>query len=378
MGISRYLAAFMLIAVVFAAGCTDDGPSSTPPQKDSDDDGFWDSAELRVGTDPNNADTDGDGISDYREMVQGTDPLSPDKADEPVAGMLMPYGKIIYTAGPTMGAYDEGGVASFTWTFSDPNGAVPREGQFLCLEPAELPADFWPKYDDRSALGEQEWVGKTADNLYIEFGEEGDGIITFTLDTSRISGRYAFKVCGILDNDYIDEKSYAGDGDEVVVSVVELGLVVVDKACVLLKETEYTESYGCYWEFEYADGSEFRCGHLDPPQPYGNLTAADGRTIPALFEISKEEGGVLDSTFILSSSRGASGIHRSDRWTLCDAGQPCGCCRNPNFEYASDKDGLCVKEGVREGGWVKFSIGVNPNHFEYNGDGDELVVSYTG
>ncbi len=372
MEISDYLFVLLSFALISLSGCF--GPSISG-SLDSDNDGLSDDIEIQTGTDPNDPDSDADGMNDGDEANAGRDPSASD-IDNSVADDLQPYGKPIYSVGPTMGAYGNDGVATYTWTFSDQNGYRPSERKFACVTPTDLPDEFWDKYDTREALMDQDDVDKKADNLYVPFNK--DGAISFSLNTYRIQGKYSFKICGILDENYMDEVSYSGDGDEISVEVKEKGLVVVDKQCILLEKTEYTESYGCYWEIEHADGSEFKCGHLVPAQPYGEVTRADGTTHNALFEIILEQGGVEDRNAVLSSVRTGSSIHRSDTWTLCDFGMPCGCCKHPNFKYAKDKNGLCIKKTLREGGSETLSISVNGNHFIYEGDGDPITVSYSG
>ncbi len=374
MRILIFLIVLHMTVVISAIGCLED--PTVLHQKDSDGDGFWDSAELELGTDPNNADTDGDGMNDYAEVARGRNPLGPDESDEPVVGHLQPYGKSIYSVGPTMGAYGEDGLAMYTWTFSDPNGLKPSERKFACVTPTELPDEFWDKYDTREALMKQDWIDKKADNLYIPFDE--DGMISFSINTYRIPGKYGFKVCGILDENYTDEISYAGDGDEISVEVAERGLVVVDKKCILLDSTKYSKSFGCYWEMEYANGSDFRCGHLMPPQPYEPLIAADGTEKNALFTITKKEGTSEKHTFLMISSKRGSTINRGDTYTMCDTYQSCGCCKNHNFKhYAKDINGMCANTGLREGDSETWSIGVNQKHFTYEGDGDPITITFS-
>jgi hypothetical protein len=45
---------------------------------DSDQDGLYDSEEVRLGTNPNLADTDQDGLNDFDEIIRGTNPLKAD------------------------------------------------------------------------------------------------------------------------------------------------------------------------------------------------------------------------------------------------------------------------------------------------------------
>ncbi|MCK5022754.1 MAG: hypothetical protein KAS04_01140, partial [Candidatus Aenigmarchaeota archaeon] len=215
MRIPIYLIALFIIVVISTSGCL--GNPSMSHEKDSDGDGLFDSTELKLGTDPQNADTDGDGMGDGEEVIRKRDPLATDDSGDSAVDHLQPYGKSIYFVGPTMGAYGEDGIATYVWTFSDQNGYRPSDRKFACVTPTELPDEFWDKYDTREALTGQDWIDKKADNLYIPFDE--NGVISFSINTYRIQGKYGFKICGILDENYIDENSYAGDGNEVVVEV---------------------------------------------------------------------------------------------------------------------------------------------------------------
>lgn len=87
---------------------------STPPppggpsgNADSDGDGYTDSSEERLGTDPRNSDTDGDGLNDGFDLGSGTNPLDADVDDD---GLLDGDEANIHGTSPKAGDSDGDGV----------------------------------------------------------------------------------------------------------------------------------------------------------------------------------------------------------------------------------------------------------------------------
>ena len=371
MRVQVYLIMFLLIAVISVSGCLED-PYTSPPQKDSDGDGFWDSAELELGTDPNNPDTDGDGVDDYREVAWGRNPLGPDEADDPVVDKLQPYGKLIYSVGPTMGAYSEDGLAMFMWTFSDPNGYKPSERKFACVTPTELPDEFWDKYDTREALMEQDDIDKKADNLYIPFDD--DGMISFSLNTYRIPGKYGFKICGILDEDYIDEISYAGDGDEVVVEVAEpIEVSGLSRECEVARVWQKGFDDKCYTaKWHLFDNESDIVPLSEIGFSYSKITAPDGRTYPGLFLLAERHTMVEGHPYLPYQHGGYTVYRWPTRLSWCGQFGPnqgeCGYGDDGILYYS-----VCVQP------WETVTISIfcaDEEWFTYSGTGDPIVITY--
>jgi len=359
-----------IIVVVSTSGCFEGPPMSY--EKDSDADGLFDSTEIELGTDPQNADSDGDGMGDGEEVINKRDPLATDNNGDSIIDDLQLYGKSIYFVGPTMGAYGEDGFATYMWTFSDQNGYKPSERKFACVTPTELPDEFWGRYDTREALMEQDWIDKKADNLYIPFDE--DGMISFSLNTYRIQGKYGFKICGILDEDYIDEKSYAGDGDEVVVEVAE-----PIEVSGLSRECEEIGIPGKPWDAKCYVGKWHLFDDESDIVPlseigfsYSRITAPDGREYSALFLLSEKRTMVEGHPYLPYQYEGVIEIYR---WStiLGDCGQ---------FGHA----GKC---GYGEDGILYYTICLQPWEtvtlsilkadevwFTYSGTGDPIVITY--
>jgi|GEM_PF-4904047 len=116
--------------------------------------------------------------------------------------------------------------------------------------------------------------------------------------------------------------------------------------------------YKCVWALKYLNGTDFRCAHLSPPQPYEPMNLTDGKVTPSLFELLWESGGAKKSTGILTSSRGGGQIHRGPAWTYCGFMESCGC----------SKEGLFWNVRVNEGERVKVSLArVNDRHIKLYG-----------
>ena len=366
MRVSIRMTAFLMMAVVSVSGCL--GSTSMTHETDSDMDGLFDSTELSIGTDPNSADTDMDGMNDGEEVINKRDPNVPDDTGD-AAGLIQPYGKSVYFVGPTMGAYSEDGAATFVWTFTDQNGYKPSNRKFACVTPAELPDDFWDSYDTRKALMEQDWIDKKANNLYIPFNDDGE--ISFSIDTQKIEGKYSFKICGILNENYIDEDSYAGDGDKVTVEVTE-----PVEVSSLRREGEetgvggYTGNYICALGKWYIfEGDDIPAASLDD---YEMLAAPDGNTHSGIFLLSEKVSMVEPHPYLPYQSTDSYEVYK---W----AGVLQGC---GEFGY----NGKC---GYGDDGILYYTVCLRPwqrstlsilNSSEkllvYSGTGDSIEITY--
>ena len=356
---------FIVLICLGLGGCLD--PSMSIP-KDSDNDGISDDVETQIGTDPYDPDSDADGMNDGDEVKAGRDPTKSD-INESGVDHLNPYGKAVYHVGPTMGAYSEDGNATFMWTFEDENGYKPSDRKFVCVTPTNLPDDFWSKFDTREALMNQDHIDKKADNLYIQFDEEG--MITFSLKTYKIVGNYSFKICGILDENYTDEKTYAGDGDEITVEVTEtIEIKSLTRECetsgYVQKPSWDAECYVCKWNL-FENESDI-VNVSDIGFSYAKLMAPDGREYSGLF-LLKEEKTVLEG-------QSSSSEYITYRW--------------PGVLQGCGQFGNCGKCGYDDDGILYYTVCLSPGEritisivkadelwFSYSGSGDPIVITYT-
>lgn len=359
------------VSLLLIIGCT-------PPMtyKDSDRDGLPDDVEENLGTDPKNPDTDGDGVDDGQEDEDGSDPTTPDR--DPVADKLQPYlGSQEYGVISTMGAYtEESGEAMFTWMFANARDRHPSTKWFACVKPIEMPDRFREKYDSGEAIKDRETVDKKADNLYIPFDE--DGGISFVLE-AKIPGKYVFDICGILDEDYMYQQTFVGENTEVEVEVPNLGLIVVDKGCyeytLVTAPDSKVKRMDCHWRLQYADGTNYTCGHLYPAQAYEEWTLSDGTESHSLIELIYNKNGESKSYTMLSSVKPSNTIHRSDLWSMGTVGGDGnhGCCGYNRYKGRGE---ICITVMLPEGDTATVSIGgFNPAHFDYRGDGDAITIT---
>jgi len=353
----------VLVLFVSLSGCMD---SSMSVPKDSDGDGLSDDYEAQIGSDPNDPDSDADGMNDGDEVDAGRDPMGSD-VNESITDLINPPGTIIYHVGATMGALSEDGNATFMWTFKDENGWKPSTMKFACVTPIELPSAFWSKYDNREALMGQSDIDKKADNLYIRFDEEG--MITFSLNTYKIPGTYRFKICGILDENYTDESSYAGDGDEISVEVTEpVEVESISRECepsgYVQKPAWNAECFVCKWHL-FENESDI-VNTSDIGFIYTPLLAPDGNNHSGLF-LLKEEKRRIDG-------QPSSSDYTIYRW--------------PGVLQGCGQFGNCGKCGYGDDGILYYTICLTPGDtvtisivkadekwFTYSGTGDPIVIS---
>jgi len=257
------------------------------------------------------------------------------------------------------------GTVSFWWKFQDDEGYPPSTQKFACVTPTVLPSEFQEQYDSGEAIVGRTEIDKKWDNLYIPFDEEGK--ISFSLRT-QTPGEYGFKVCGILLEDYTDDGSYGGNGDELVVEVpgaAGIGELTTRYEVVLQPSSSSGNQRWCYrceWEL-FAEGSD-EIPWDEIRIPYTELTTSEGLEKNALFEII---------------------IERSTA-----TGEPLG----ENHYYAGIAD-YCVAEGgkcgygedgvlywttcVEPGETLTLTIGaVNEDYFTYTGNGDPIVITNPG
>ncbi len=356
----QILVILSIIMVISVSGCSD---SNMSRDMDSDNDGISDEIERQVGTDPFDPDSDADGINDAEDK----DPMGSDVTN-PVGDHIQPYGSAIYHTGPTMGAYSVDGTATFSWMFSDENGYPPSNRKFVCVAPLELPDDYWSKYDTREGL--DDWVDKKADNLYIQFSE--DGSITLSLDTFKIEGTYSFKICGILDENYIDEKSYAGDGDEISVDVIKpIELAGLQRDGEPIGVAGYSGNYLCALaKWTLLEGTD-----IVPMNSTGQFTemiaAPDGNNLSALFLLKEHKEMVEERPYVPWQFQEPYDIYRWPK-SLSWCGQfgyggKCGYADDGILYYT-----VCLRP------WEITTISIvdSAQLFEYSGTGDPIKITY--
>ncbi|UCG53873.1 MAG: hypothetical protein JSV32_04490, partial [Dehalococcoidia bacterium] len=130
---------------------------------------------------------------------------------------LAPILSKVYHVIKKSGSYSQQeGIASFSWEFRDDDGFTPSTEKIVWITPTQLPNKFRERYDSGDAIVNKEQIKKVGDNLNIPFDDQGR--INFSLRT-RVPGTYAFRIGGILKENYEVEESYSGDGDELVVEV---------------------------------------------------------------------------------------------------------------------------------------------------------------
>lgn len=247
------------------------------------------------------------------------------------------------------GAYDKSsGIATFSWQVHTKEGEPPPLQKIACVMPTELPERFWEDYDSGAPMLDRERVDKKWRGLYIPLHEYG--IPQFSMKT-RIPGTYTFEVCGILDNDYSNKKDYDGDGS-LTVEVPDVGLIVTEIKCedeAVYETSKYTQ---CQWVMGFANGSEFDCWD---ERPHSKMNSTDGKTRSGMFEVLVESGAEKEYHIL------GPGLQ------LCD-GYACGCGFGPY---------LTVR--VAEGEPVTLSIvKVNEGYYTYTGDGDPIVLTFSG
>ncbi|MFC2162679.1 hypothetical protein ACFLRF_03280 [Candidatus Altiarchaeota archaeon] len=303
------------------------------------------------------------------DAIDDDDPSKDPLERERVAGMLQPIGKGVYTAGPTKAALGEEGVAMFSWTFTDEQGFHPSEEKILCVEPVELPRDFWPSYDIRKPLMHQDYIDKKANNLYIPFSY--DGSATFNLDTSRIDGEYSFRVCGIFDEDYIDLQAYAGNGDKLTVEVRIPDPVVVESVeanCApqgVPGKGFDTKCFVCSWDM--VDDGEVPLLSLSPTR----IESPEGKNHSGYF--------LLVEHFSMVNERPYLPYQHKDYDVYRWAGKLSHC----------GQFGFSGKCGVDDEGVLHYTVCLKPYEikkiyileadeetFSYKGDGDGFTLTY--
>jgi len=263
-------------------------------------------------------------------------------------------------------------VAAFLWKFQNKAGNPPSTTKFVCITPTRLPDRFREKYDSGEAIVERESLDKKADNLYIPFDEEGQ--ISFSLRT-QIPGEYAFEICGILLEDYTDDESYEGDGDEIVVEVPEPSEVSgLYRKCEEVLIGGLSDGYKCFiceWHL-FTDESEIVSWGEIGDLPYAELTAPDGSKYGGLFLIVERRRMVEGHPWVLGQYEGTAEHHRY-----------------VTFKYGCSHFGGHLGEcGYGEDGVLYFTVCLQPwetatlsigdvaeDWFTYSGTGDPIVIT---
>ncbi len=247
------------------------------------------------------------------------------------------------------GTYDKSsGIATFSWILHTQEGEEPPLQKIACVKPTELPERFWEDYDSGEPIMDRERVDKQWRNLYIPLDEYG--IPQFSMKT-RIPGDYTFEVCGILDNDYSNEKNYSGDGT-ITIEVPDQGLVVVSTECKDISLGEKSYYRKCRWNMEFANGTAFDCWK---GRPFTDMNTTDGQTKEGMFEILVEKAGTKEYFVVDAPMR------------ICGVGA-CGCGNGPYITVTVSEEVSATVSIVK----------VNEDYYSYTGDGDPIVATYAG
>jgi len=264
-----------------------------------------------------------------------------------------------------------GGMATFRWKFSNQRGSPPADNLFCWLEPVRLPDDFQEKYDSGEAILDMKRIEKQARDLIIPFDEGGN--IWFALET-QIPGEYAFRVKKIIKDDYTDDESYKGDGDELVVQVPEPSEVSgLHRECEKIGIPMKMYDERCFvgkWHL-FDDESE-----IIPLSEIGfsftKLAAPDGKEYSGLFLLVESHTMVEGHPYLTYQHEGTRKIYR---WAniLRECGQfghsgKCGYGEDGVLYYT-----VCIRP------WVTVTLSildVAEEWFTYSGTGDPIVITY--
>lgn len=264
-----------------------------------------------------------------------------------------------------------GGMATFHWKLANRRGSPPADNLFCWLELVRLPDNFQEKYDSGEAILDMNRIEKQARDLIIPFDEDGN--IRFALET-QIPGEYAFRVKKIIRDDYTDDESYEGNGDEIVVQVPEpsgvsglhrehekigIPMRMFDEQCFVGKWHLFDD------ESEIVPWSEI--------SPVPKLTAPDGKEYSGLFLISERHTMVEGHPYLPYQHEG----YTVYRWATLLRG--CG-------QFGTNL-GKC---GYGEDGVLYYTVCIQPwdtitlsildvaeEWFTYSGTGDPIVITYS-
>jgi hypothetical protein len=265
-----------------------------------------------------------------------------------------------------------GGMATFRWKFANRRGSPPADNLFCWLESVSLPDNFQEKYDSGEAILDRDRVEKQARDLIVPFDEGGN--INFALET-RIPGEYAFRVKKIIRDDYTDDESYEGNGDEIVVQVPEPSEVSgLHRECEKIGIPMRMFDEQCFvgkWHL-FDDESEIvpwsEIGFSFP-----KLTAPDGKEYSGLFLLVESHTMVEGHPYLPYQHEGTLKIYR---WPTLLAG--CGQFGTNLGKCGYGEDGVlyytvCIRP------WVTVTLSildVAEEWFTYSGTGDPIVITY--
>ncbi|MCK4634592.1 MAG: hypothetical protein KAT37_01840 [Candidatus Aenigmarchaeota archaeon] len=266
-------------------------------------------------------------VSVEKEKNENPEPELNPPSDDTVAEDLQSPIKPIYHTVEKSGFYEDGQI-KISWTLEDEaTGFNPSNEKYMCIRLVEFPNKFFHLGDD----------------VLVKFDKSGD--LKHSVYTNE-PGKYVFKICGLGrtgefdyvkgDYEFIDEGTYAGDGDEIEV-------IVPEKPKIYIGESSYSligpSADGRYYAIEFKWDLEFFNKSTE------GTCALVGHNL-------------VETRFIQSNVGG--GYRYSNTWK---------CSGNTLIAKAdsveADFDGPIT---------VKVSLYEFPDHVIYEGDGDEIVA----
>ncbi|MFC2143785.1 hypothetical protein ACFLQO_00265 [Candidatus Aenigmatarchaeota archaeon] len=244
--------------------------------------------------------------------------LPPTSNDSVVDDLHSPI-KPIYHTIKKSGFY-EGNYINLSWLLEDEgSGFTPSNEKVMCIRFLEYPSEFVP-------VEYETWA---------RFHESG--YLKYSIFTNK-PGKYQFKVCGIgtvIDDEFVDEETYAGDGD-----IIEV--IVPEKPKIYIGESSYElvgpYSSGRYYTIYFKWDLEFFNKSTE------NICALVGHNL-------------VETRFIQSNVGGGYGY--SNTWK-CNVSTLIA-----RSEAEADFDGPIT---------VKVSLWKFPDNMIYDGTGHEIVA----